>query len=162
MCRKEVENPPEHHYEFWDNQTMRKLGKRYEDYTYKELGEIFGRTEKAVKTRACILRIVVRMSPYADDLVAVMHRKRCTSMKKAAKIRMTTEKGKAQLADLLKKSGTQEAQIKRTKTMKAIVNTPEGRANLEKARKASHSPEASLKRSNSMKATFARKKAERK
>jgi hypothetical protein len=192
MCKRNIvnPNPPENHYKFWQNEAMRKLGKNYADCTNEELAELMGRTKGAITTRITILRIVVRMAPYAEELLDVITKKKQSN---AAKKFEATPQGKERRAKALEKACTPEARAKlsaskkkyystpdgieahkllvaKSKSPKALKNrsaakkaaaaTKEGKAKLDKARKAGRSPEALAKRSASMKAAWARKKAE--
>ena len=193
MCKRNIvnPNPPENHYKFWQNEAMRKLGKNYADCTNDSLAELMGRTKGAIKTRITILRIVIRMAPYADELLDVITKKKQSN---AAKKYSATPKGKEHLAKALEKSRTPEARAKfsaskkkyystpegieakklflaqgkspealkkLSETKKAAAATKEGKAQLDKARKAARSPEALAKKSASMKAAWAKKKAEK-
>ena len=73
MCKKKLLNPPENHYEFWRNMPMITLAKMYsEGVPYKDMAKTLGRTPGAVRTRVCILRICVRMSPCVEKISGVM------------------------------------------------------------------------------------------
>lgn len=194
MCRRNVvnPNPPANHYKFWENEAMRELGKAYADCTNEELAALMERTRGAIRTRITILRIVVRMAPYADELLDVITKQRQSN---AGKKYAATPQGKRNLDIAREKSRTPEAlakmsaakkkyystpegieahklfvaQAKSTEalkklsdTKKALATTKEGKAQLEAARESSRSPEALAKKSASMKAVWAKKKAEKK
>ena len=160
MCKRNIVNPepPENHYKFWQNEAMRELGKNYADCTNEELAELMGRTKGAITTRITILRIVVRMAPYADELLDVITKKKRSD---AAKKYVATPQGRECRNKALEKARTRKAIAKFCASRRASIRTLEGRAKIEKAAKAAQSPEACAKRSASLKATLARKKAEK-
>lgn len=153
MCKRNVvnPNPPANHYKFWENEAMRKLGKAYEDCTYEELAALMGRTPGAISTRATILRIIVRMSPYADELLPVMKYKCSASAKKRA----ATPQGKMQLDKAREKSYTPEGRAKISAARKAYLSTPEGIEQHKTILAKSKSPEALKKISDTKKAQAA-------
>jgi len=158
MCKKKLLNPPENNYAFWENKVMRKLGKKYEKYTYKELAELFGRTVGAIKARSCVLRIIVRMAPYADELLPVMKYK-CSD---SAKRRINTEEGRRTHSKAVKMAQNPEVKMKRSASFKAQLKTEQGKINLAKAHKAAQTQEANAKRAATMKAVWAKRKADNK
>jgi hypothetical protein len=165
MCRKKLLNPPENHYKFWENKVMRKLGKKYEDYTYEELAEIFGRTLHAVKTRIAILRIAIRMAPYTEDIQPVMVYK----YSEAAKKRLQTEEGKRTFIKMREAVKTPEAEAKRKTALANKLRSEEVRLKLSNSAKGNKnrlgkpcSDELKAQISAKVKATLARKKSERK
>ena len=69
MCYVKHPNPPRNHRKPWTKDCMVRLVQLHKkELSYTHIGKCLGRTTAAVITRACILRIVVKMSPVANEL----------------------------------------------------------------------------------------------